>query len=137
MTVETIISNAGAYLVNALLDGWDVALEILLIVMFLDYLTGVVAAFKSKIVSSSVGYSGLVKKACIFIIIILAALMDRIISNENHIFRNCTALSFTVNDAISVLENVGRVGMKLPAFLKDALIKIQQQNELPVSQKTD
>lgn len=121
-------TEAGFTLTNSLLDGWDVALEILLIVLALDYLTGVVAAFKTKTLSSSTGYSGLVKKASIFIIVILAAQMDRMIGNTNHIFRNCTAMFFTANDAISILENAGRMGMRLPAFLKSALVKLQKQN---------
>ncbi len=121
-------TEAGFTLTNSLLDGWDVALEILLIVLALDYLTGVVAAFKTKTVSSSTGYSGLVKKASIFIIVILAAQMDRMIGNTNHIFRNCTAMFFAANDAISILENAGRMGMRLPAFLKSALVKLKKQN---------
>lgn len=96
-------------LINSLLGGWDVALEILLIVLVLDYFTGVVAAFKLKTASSSTGYSGRVKKASIFIIVTLAAQMDRMIGNTNHIFRNCTAMFFTANDAISILENAGRM----------------------------
>lgn len=127
--MESMVMTASTTLTDSLLDGWDVALEILLIVLVLDYLTGVAAAFKMKTVSSSAGYSGLVKKASIFIIVILAAQMDRIIGNENHIFRNCTALFFTANDAISILENAGKMGMKLPSFLKKALVKLQQQNE--------
>lgn len=135
--MESLVQTTGTVLTNSLLDGWDMALEILLIVMILDYLTGVVAAFKTRTVSSSAGYSGLVKKASIFIIVILAAQMDRVIGNNNHIFRNCTALFFTANDAISILENAGKTGMKLPAFLKNALIKLQQQNEQNASEKID
>lgn len=135
--MESLVTTTGTALTNSLLDGWDMALEILLIVMALDYLTGVVAAFKTKTVSSSAGYSGLVKKASIFIIVILAAQMDRVIGNNNHIFRNCSALFFTANDAISILENAGKMGMRLPAFLKSALVKLQQQNEHTASQGTD
>ena len=86
--MDSLVKTTGTTLTNSLLDGWDIALEILLIVMALDYLTGVVAAFKTKTVSSSAGYSGLVKKASIFIIVILAAQMDRVIGNDNHISVN-------------------------------------------------
>lgn len=135
--MESLAQSAGTTITNSLLDGWDIALEILLIVMVLDYLTGVVAAFKTKTVSSSAGYSGLVKKASIFIIVILAAQMDRVIGNDNHIFRNCTALFFTVNDAISILENAGRMGMILPTFLQNALVKLQHQNEQAAISKSN
>lgn len=127
--MEQYLSNTGSELLRALLDGWDMSLEILLIVMSLDYITGLVSAFKNKRVSSSAGYAGLLKKATIFIIVILAAQLDRVIGNSNHIFRNCTALSFTINDGLSILENAGQIGMKLPSFLSSAFIKLQQQND--------
>lgn len=133
--MDSLIANANSTLADSLLDGWDVTLEILLIVMALDYLTGVAAAFKTKTVSSSAGYSGLVKKTSIFIIVILAAQMDRMLGNENHVFRNSTALFFTANDAISILENVGKMGMKLPAFLKDSLVKLKQQGSHALSEE--
>ena len=74
---------------------------------------------------------GLVKKGGIFVIIILAAQMDRMTGNDNHIFRNCTALFFVANDALSVLENVGELGIELPAFLRSALIKLREAHENP------
>ena len=42
--MDSLVKTTGTTLTNSLLDGWDIALEILLIVMALDYLTGVVAA---------------------------------------------------------------------------------------------
>ena len=131
------ISTAIDRLGDALLDGWDRALEILLIIMAFDYLTGVVASYKTKTMSSSIGYYGLIKKASIFIVVILAAQIDRIIGNSNHIFRNCTAISFTVNDAISILENIGRTGIKFPIFLRNALIKLQQSNDTTAKKHLD
>ena len=127
--MKQYLSNTGSGLLQVLLDGWDLSLEILLIVMSLDYLSGVASAFKNKRVNSSVGYAGLLKKATIFIIVILAAQVDRVIGNSNHIFRNCTALSFTLNDGLSILENAGQIGMKLPSFLTSAFIKLQEQND--------
>ena len=126
-TVTAIVAGA----LSTLIGGWDMILEILLIVMTLDYITGVVSAFKQKTVSSNKGYMGLVKKGCIFVIIILAAQMDRMTGNDNHIFRNCTALFFVANDALSVLENVGELGIELPAFLRSALIKLREVHENP------
>lgn len=126
-TITAIVTGA----LSTLLGGWDMILEILLIVMALDYITGVVSAFKQKSVSSNKGYMGLVKKGGIFVIIILAAQMDRMTGNDNHIFRNCTALFFVANDALSVLENVGELGIELPAFLRSALIKLREVHENP------
>lgn len=116
-------------LLRILIGGWDMSLEILLIVMMLDYLTGVASAFRNKTVNSSIGYKGLLKKSTILIVIVLAAQVDRMLGTDNHVFRNCTALSFTVNDALSVMENVGRMGIRFPKFLVAALEKLQHQIE--------
>lgn len=120
-----------------LLGSWDAALEILLVIMALDYVTGVGAAFKTKSVSSSIGYTGLLKKASIFIIVILAAQMDKMIGSSNNLFRNGTALSFAINDALSILENVGRLGIRLPGFLKAAFVKFQQKTEATLNDQAE
>ena len=114
---------------HILIGGWDMSLEILLIVMTLDYLTGISSAFRNKTVNSTVGYKGLLKKSTILIVIVLAAQVDRMLGTDNHVFRNCTALSFTVNDALSVMENVGRMGIRFPKFIMAALEKLQHQIE--------
>ena len=135
--METMLEQIANAIADALVGGWDMSLQILLIVFGLDYLTGVACAFKTKVVSSSVGYRGLIKKSTIFIIVILAAQMDRMIGVENDLFRNCTAIFFTVNDALSILENAGKMGMKLPEFLKSALVKLQQQTEIRGNEGSD
>ena len=134
--------NIGEAVLHILIGGWDMSLEILLIIMALDYVTGVIGAFRNKSVNSSVGYKGLLKKATILIIIILAAQVDRMLGTDNHIFRNCTALSFTINDALSILENLGNMGVRFPKFLMVALEKLQQQvetmpeqNNVPIDHK--
>lgn len=44
---ETTITAIGTGALTGLLGGWDSALEILLIVIIIDYLTGVAGAFKA------------------------------------------------------------------------------------------
>lgn len=116
---------------------WDASLEILLVIMALDYVTGVGSAFKTKSVSSSIGYTGLLKKASTFVIVILAAQMDKMIGSSSNLFRNGTALSFAINDALSILENVGRLGIRLPGFLKGAFVKLQQKTEATMDKQIE
>lgn len=127
--LTTIITAVGTGLLSSLLGGWDMALEILLIVMILDYITGVASAFHTKTVSSREGYLGILKKASIFAIVILAAQLDRLTGNAHSLFRNCTAFFFVANDALSILENVGELDIPLPSFLKSALIKLRDKGD--------
>lgn len=130
-TINTTLTAIGTGALTILLGGWDMALEILIIVMVLDYITGVASAFRSKTVNSSEGFMGIIKKASIFIIIILASQLDRMAGSNNQVFRNCTAFFFIANDSLSILENVGELGVKLPTFLRNALIKFRDANDNP------
>ena len=128
-TIFSTLTAIGAGVASTLLGGWDKSLEILLIFIIMDYITGVAAAFKTKTLKSSIGFEGLMKKGAIFLIVILAAQLDRITSNAAGVFRTSTAFFFIANDALSVLENVGEMGIKLPTFLTNALTKLRDENE--------
>lgn len=127
-TFFTTLTAIGAGIVTTLLGGWDRALEILCIFVVLDYITGITAAIKTKTLKSSVGFEGLFKKGAVFLVVILAAQLDRITGNAAGVFRTSTAFFFIANDGISILENVGEMGVKLPAFLSKALAKLRDQN---------
>jgi toxin secretion/phage lysis holin len=123
------LTAIGAGIVSTLLGGWDKSLEILLIFIALDYITGVGAAIKTKTLKSSVGFEGLMKKGSIFLIVILAAQLDRITGNAAGVFRTSTAFFFIANDGLSIVENVGEMGVKLPAFLTNVLTKLKDEND--------
>lgn len=128
-TFITTITAIGTGLVTTLLGGWDRAMEILLICMVLDYLTGVAAAIKTKELRSSTGFEGLAKKGSIFIIVILAAQLDRFTGNAASIFRTSTAFFFVANEGLSIIENVGELGIPLPSFIKSVLEKMKEKND--------
>ncbi len=127
------IAAIGTGAVTTLLGGWDKALEIMLIVVVMDYITGFGAAIKTKTLKSSTGFEGLMKKGSMFLIVILAAQLDRMTGNGTALFRTSTAFFFIANDALSIVENVGEMGVKLPAFLKNALSKLKEDNDNPAS----
>jgi len=123
------LAAISAGVASTLLGGWDKSLEILLIFIIMDYITGVGAAFKTKTLKSSVGFEGLMKKGAIFLIVILAAQLDRITGNAAGVFRTATAFFFIANEGLSVVENVGEMGVKLPGFITNALTKLRDEND--------
>ena len=129
-TLMTTLTTIGTAITTTLLGGWDRALEILLIFIALDYLTGIGAAMKTKTLKSSIGFEGLMKKATIFLVVILAAQLDRITGNAAGVFRTATAFFFISNEGLSILENVGEMGVKLPAFIAGALTKLRDENDV-------
>jgi toxin secretion/phage lysis holin len=113
--------------VSYLLGGYDRGLEILLILVVLDYITGLMKAFFTKNLSSCIGFRGILKKICLFIVICVAVQIDRFI-NQPDTLRNLVAYAFICNEAISILENAAEMGIPIPDALKELLRKMKKKN---------
>ena len=48
-------------------------------------------------------------------------------------FRTATAFFFIANEGLSIVENVGEMGVKLPAFITGALTKLRDGQGTPDS----
>ena len=111
-----------------LLGGWDISLQLLIIVMGLDYLTGVLKAIYNKEVSSEVGLKGIIKKAGYLVIVSLSVILDRI-TGETGAMRTLVIYFFVANEGISILENWGGMGLPLPQKIFDVLRDIKQRGD--------
>ncbi|MCX7829240.1 MAG: phage holin family protein [Thermanaerothrix sp.] len=114
-------------LATALFGGWDVYLKVLVAFMVLDYLTGVIAAYQEKKLDSNVGWKGITRKALIFVIVALAHLLDTALGQE--LFRGLVIWFYIANEGLSVVENLGRAGVPIPAPLRAALESLKQKAE--------
>lgn len=113
--------------IAAALGGWDTAIITLLVFMAIDFVTGwVVAVVFQKShktetggYSSAIGLKGLCKKGMIILLVVMANLLDKQ-TGANYI-RDAVCIAFMVNEAMSILENAGLMGIPIPAPLKKAL----------------
>ena len=110
-----------------LFGGWDIALIVLVAFMVLDYATGMMWAYIQKTLNSQIGFRGLIKKCMIFVVLIIAVLLDRMINSGTAVFRTLVCYFYIANEGISLLENVSHLGLPIPDKLKNAL---QQLNEV-------
>lgn len=104
---------------------WDTALIVLVSFMALDYLTGVLRAIVNKEVSSDTGLKGIARKAVIFIVLIVAVLLDRLLNTGTWVFRTLICYFYIANEGISLLENCAGLGLPIPDKLKDALVQLK------------
>ena len=111
-----------------LLGGFDKSLECLIVVVILDYITGVISAWYNKKLDSEVGLKGIVKKLTYFLLVVLSVEIDKILGQVG-IIRNLVIYFFVANDGLSVLENVGKMNIPIPKKLKDALIQLSEEKE--------
>lgn len=107
-----------------LLGGFDTILGVLAIMILLDYVTGVLGAIYLKSVSSDIGYRGIIKKAGVFIIIGVSHIVGVLIKMPD--IRTIVISFYIANEAISIVENWGKMGLPLPQKLKDVLEQLKK-----------
>lgn len=120
------VAAAGSVVTNAL-GGWDVSLQVLIGCMAADYLTGwlVAAVWKRSnksatgALDSRAGWKGLCRKAAVFVLVWVAAMLDTALGV--HYVRAAVCWFFIGNEGLSLLENIGLMGVPFPKFLKNAL----------------
>lgn len=111
-----------------LFGGFDVALQSLLIVMVIDYISGIVSAFYNKKLSSKVGLKGIIKKFSYLLIIALSVIIDNLLG-QSGIVRTVVIYFFVANDGLSILENIAELDIKLPEKLVDSLEQVKKKGE--------
>ena len=122
-----IITSTLATTLVYFLGGWDIALQILVVVVVLDYITGVCKAIYNKKMNSTVGLKGIMKKVGYFIVVAVAVILDRITGGTGAI-RTLVIYFFVANEGISILENWGGMGLPLPQKLMDTLEQLKSEN---------
>lgn len=118
----TIIMGAITYL----LGGWDTFIIVLLILMVLDYITGILKGLYNKELSSQTGFKGIIKKVSILIIVSLAVMCEKI---GIPAVREMTIIFFVVNEGLSILENTSQMGLPIPEQIKNALLQIREKGD--------
>lgn len=120
------ISSISAVIVGALtylLGGWDILIIALLILMVLDYISGILKGLYTKKLSSQIGFKGILKKIFILIIVSLSVICEKL---GVPAIREITIVFFAVNEGLSILENATEMGLPIPEAIKDTLLQIRE-----------
>lgn len=127
---------AGA--VAGFFGAWPAALTILLVMMSVDYLTGLIVAARGKSpksetgkLSSKAGFEGLLKKGIILTIVLMATLLDKAVGNASMVFQTATVFYYIANEGLSILENADLMGVPFPAFIRERLESMREQKDKP------
>lgn len=102
---------------------------ILILLIALDYITGVGVAFFEKKVSSSIGRKGIFQKCGIVMCVVLCALIDSLNLCEGTQIQPVVVLFFIVNECFSIIENLGKLNVPIPTILLSCLESIKEKTE--------
>jgi len=134
--LKALAAIAGA--LAGLFGEWNTALTILVIVMAMDYITGVIVAAMHRSpktegggLSSKVGFIGLARKGFMILIVLLATLLDRAVGNSAMVFQTAMVFYYIANEGLSILENADLMGVPFPTFLRERLESMREEKQKP------
>ena len=125
----------GSSAVATLLGGWDSALQTLLLFMILDWITGGIllpAVFKKSpksengTLESRAGWKGICRKGMTLLFVLVAVRLDLLIGTSY--LRDAVCIAFIANEALSIVENAGLMGMPMPEVLRKAIDILQKKS---------
>ncbi|MBW7573929.1 phage holin family protein [Caproiciproducens faecalis] len=123
------------------------AVPVLLLVgcNIIDYGTGLAAAkYRNQKISSYVGFRGIAKKICMWLLVVVGAIIDGLITYGfaqtgrtlpfGYGIACLVAVWLICNEIISILENISDIGVALPPFLMKIVGSLKSQVESKAAQ---
>ena len=93
----------------------------------LDLALGTMAAWVRREISSAVSWRGMMRKCGTMILLAMAVIVDPLIPNVNVAIIGATA--FCLTECYSILENAGKLGIKIPRPFRQALAKLGKDED--------
>jgi toxin secretion/phage lysis holin len=88
--------------------------------VIIDFFTGWAAAWINGQLKSRQDYYGVFRKVTVFLMITVAHLIDGILGDA-HYFPDAVVFFYLANELLSIIENVGRMGVPMPNILRNAV----------------
>lgn len=128
----SIIGVIGSAIASAF-GGWTTGLTTLVIFMAIDYLTGLIVAgvfhkstkTETGTLESRAGFKGLCRKGAMLLIVLVACRLDLTLSTTY--IKDAVIIAFMANEAISIIENAGLMGVPMNDTIKNAIDVLQKK----------
>ena len=114
-----VASATGAVITHFM--GWSDTHEALVVIMSIDYVTGIIAAYVNPHLklNSKKGFSGFCKKMVILCLVTLSHEIDLALGKA--VTQQFVIWFFIANEGLSIIENAAKAGLPIPKKLRDTL----------------
>ena len=123
--ISGILSALAGFAI-ARLGGWDAPLMCLVSVMAADFALGILTGIAGKSgksptgkLSSGASFLGLVRKCAMLTAVLAGTCLDTLAGTG--CVRDMIIVSFFISECISITENLGRLGVRVPKALRKAI----------------
>ena len=101
----------------------------LIVLMALDYLSGVMCAIVDKKLSSAIGFKGICKKVLILMLVGVANIIDTHVVGSGAVLRGAVICFYLSNEGLSLLENAAYLGLPIPDKLREILAQLHERSK--------
>ena len=124
--IQIAITAIGGWL-GYFLGGLDGLMIALIVLMTLDYVSGVMCAVIDRKLSSAVGFKGVCKKVFILMLVGVAHIIDLHVVGTGSALRGAVICFYMSNEGLSLLENTAHIGLPIPDKLRDILAQLHDK----------
>jgi toxin secretion/phage lysis holin len=124
--VQIAITALGGWL-GYFLGGMDGLMIALIVMMTLDYISGVMCAIIDRKLSSAVGFKGICKKVFILMLVGVAHIIDLHVVGTGSALRGAVICFYMSNEGLSLLENAAHIGLPIPDKLRNILSQLHDK----------
>jgi toxin secretion/phage lysis holin len=134
--IQMAITAIGGW-IGWFLGGVDGMLVALIVLMALDYISGVMCAIEDKTLSSAIGFKGIAKKVLILMLVGVANIVDLHVVGTGSALRGAVICFYLSNEALSLFENAAHIGLPIPDKLREALAQLHGRDGKDKDDTTD
>ena len=124
--IQIAITAIGGWL-GYFLGGLDGLMIALIVLMTLDYVSGVICAIIDRKLSSAVGFKGVCKKVFILMLVGVAHIIDLHVVGTGSALRGAVICFYMSNEGLSLLENAAHIGLPIPDKLREILAQLHDK----------
>lgn len=145
-THDLLIKGGAAVIgfLHGMTSGDNRAAVLLAAIMVADYISGIVAAGMGRSkkstggrLSSVAGSKGILKKAMMLMVVMLAYLLDLFANEGNSMFASAAIWFYISNEGLSLIENLMLCGVPVPNKIKVLLEQYAEEEKDPPKQSAD
>ena len=125
--IQIAMTALGGWL-GYFLGGLDGLMIALIVLMTLDYVSGVMCAVIDRKLSSAIGFKGICKKVFVLMLVGVANVVDVHVVGTGSALRGAVICFYLANEGLSLLENAAYVGLPVPEKLKDILAQLHDKD---------
>lgn len=129
-----IVGTIGSVIASCF-GGWTASLTTLLILMAADYISGLICAgvfhkstkTETGALESRAGFKGLCRKCGILFLVLMGHRLD--LAMGSSYIRDAICIAYIVNESLSIVENLGLMGVPIPDAVKNGIDILKKKGE--------